>query len=168
MISQKLIDAFNEQINKEFYSEYFYLAMAAWFDSENLQGCSNFFKIQVQEERFHAMKMYDYVNERGGKVILEAIEKPEVDFKSALEIFEKAYDHERLVTSLVNNLMDVAIEEKDHATKSFLNWFIDEQVEEEASMDAILNKLKLINGDGMGLLMLDKELSLRTFTPPAK
>ena len=129
MISKKLVDAFNEQINKELFSEYLYLSMAAWFEAENLPGCANFFKVQVQEERFHAMKMYDYVNERGGRVLLKAIDQPEIEFKSALEIFEKAYGHEQLVTSLINNLMEVAIEEKDHATKSFLNWFIDEQVE---------------------------------------
>ena len=168
MISKKLVDAFNEQINKELYSEYFYLAMAAWLDAENLPGCANFFKIQVQEERFHAMKMYDFVNERGGKVVLKAIGKPETEFASALEIFEKAYEHEQLVTSLINSLMDVAIEEKDHAAKSFLNWFIDEQVEEEASMDAIVGKLKMVGGNGHGLLMIDNELGARVFNPPVK
>lgn len=166
MISKKLVDAFNEQINKELFSEYFYLAMAAWLEAENLPGCANFFKIQVQEERFHAMKMYDYVNERGGRVILKAIDQPEIEFKSALEIFEKAYEHEQLVTSLINNLMEVAIEEKDHATKSFLNWFIDEQVEEEASMDAIVGKLKMIGGNGHGMLMVDNDLGQRVFNAP--
>jgi len=168
MIPKRLVDAFNEQINKELYSEYLYLAMAAWLDAENLPGCANFFKIQVQEERFHAMKMYDFVNERGGRVVLEAIEKPEIDFKSVLEIFEKAYEHEQLVTSLINNLMDIAIEEKDYAAKSFLNWFIDEQVEEEASMDSIVGKLKMIGGKGHGMLMIDNELSTRVFNPPVK
>jgi ferritin len=166
MISKKLVDAFNEQINKELFSEYLYLSMAAWFEAENLPGCANFFKVQVQEERFHAMKMYDYVNERGGRVLLKAIDQPEIEFKSALEIFEKAYEHEQLVTSLINNLMEVAIEEKDHATKSFLNWFIDEQVEEEASMDAIVGKFKMIGGNGHGMLMIDNDLSQRVFTPP--
>ena len=168
MISKRLVDAFSEQINRELYSEYFYLAMAAWLDAEGFSGCANFFKVQVEEERFHAMKMYGFVNERGGRVDLKAIEKPQTEFDSVLEIFEKAYAHEQLVTKLINELMDVTIEEKDHAAKSFLNWFIDEQVEEEAAMDTILNKLKLINGDGMGLLMLDKDLSVRTFTPPVK
>jgi len=168
MISKRLVDAFNEQINKELYSEYFYLSMAAWFDSQNLPGFANFFKIQVQEEHFHAMKMYEYVNERGGRIILKAIDKPEVDFESALDIFKKAYEHEQLVTSLINNLMDVATEEKDHATKSFLNWFIDEQVEEEASMDAIVGKLKMLGGNGHGMLMIDNELGTRVFNPPVK
>ncbi len=168
MISKKLVEAFNEQINKEIFSEYFYLAMAAWFDAENLPGFANFFKVQVAEERFHAMKMYDYVNERGGRVLLKAIDQPEIEFESPLAIMEKAYEHEQLVTSLINNLMDVAIEEKDHATRSFLNWFIDEQVEEEASMDAIVVKLKMIGGNGHGMLMVDNDLGARVFNPPVK
>ena len=166
MITKKLQDVFNEQINKELYSEYLYLSMATWFDAENLPGFASFFKIQVQEERFHAMKMYDFVNERGGRVILEKINKPQIDFKSALEIFEMAYKHEQFISKSINELMDVAIEENDHATKSFLNWFIDEQVEEEASMDAIVGKLKMLGGNGHGLLMIDNELGTRVFTPP--
>jgi len=168
MISKRLVDAFNEQINKELYSEYYYLTMAAWLDSENLPGCANFFKVQVEEERFHAMKMYDFVNERGGKIIMGAIKCPPVEFDSVLDVFEKAYEHEQLVTKLIYGLMDVAIEEKDHAAKSFLNWFIDEQVEEEASMDTIVGKLRMIGGNGHGLLMIDNDLSTRVFTPPVK
>jgi len=168
MISQKLQDALNDQINKEMYSEYYYLSMASYFNSIGLNGFENFFLIQVEEERFHSMKMYNFLNEKGGRVILKAINEPATEFKSTLEVFQLAYDHEKFVSKCINELMDVAIEVKDHATKSFLNWFVDEQVEEEATMDSILNKLKLINGDGMGLLMLDKELSVRTFTPPAK
>ena len=168
MISQKLQDALNDQINKEMYSEYYYLSMASYFNSIGLNGFENFFLIQVEEERFHSMKMYNFLNEKGGRVILKAINEPATEFKSTLEVFQLAYDHEKFVSKCINELMDVAIEVKDHATKSFLNWFVDEQVEEEATMDSILNKLKLINGDGMGLLMLDKELSIRTFTPPAK
>ena len=99
---------------------------------------------------------------------MKAIDQPEIEFKSALEIFEKAYEHEQLVTSLINSLMDVAIEEKDHAAKSFLNWFIDEQVEEEASMDAIVGKLKMIGGNGQGMLMVDNDLGTRVFNPPVK
>ena len=168
MISQKLQDALNGQINKEMYSEYYYLSMASYFNSIGLNGFENFFLIQVEEERFHSMKMYNFLNEKGGRVILKAINEPATEFKSTLEVFQLAYDHEKFVSKCINELMDVAIEVKDHAAKSFLNWFVDEQVEEEATMDSILNKLKLINGDGMGLLMLDKELSVRTFTPPAK
>ena len=168
MISKKLQNAINKQINKELYSEYLYLSMAAYLESIGLEGFANFFKVQVQEERFHAMKFFDYVNERGSRVILEAIDRPQIEFKSPVEIFEIAYKHEQYVTKLINALMEVAIKENDHAAKSFLNWYIDEQVEEEASMDKILNQLKMIGGKGQGMLMLDKELAARTFTPPVK
>lgn len=168
MISKKLQNAINKQINKELYSEYLYLSMAAYLESIGLEGFANFFKIQVQEERFHAMKFFDYVNERGGRVILEAIDRPQIEFKSPVEIFEIAYNHEQYVTKLINELMEVAIKENDHAAKSFLNWYIDEQVEEEASMDKILNQLKMIGGKGQGMLMLDRELAARTFTPPVQ
>ena len=166
MISKKLQDAFNEQINKELYSEYLYLSMAAYFDSVSLPGCANFMKVQIQEERFHAMKMYNFVNERGGRVELKEIKRPQVDFKSPLEVFEMSYKHEQYVSRSINELMDIAISENDHATKSFLNWFVDEQVEEEDSMDTIVNKLKLIGGQGHGLLMIDNELGTRVFNPP--
>ena len=168
MISQKLKDAINNQINKEMYSEYYYLSMASYFNSIGLNGFENFFLVQVAEERFHSMKMYNFLNEKGGRVILKAINEPAAEFKSAMEVFKLAFEHEKFVSKCINELMDVAIEVNDHAAKSFLNWFVDEQVEEEATMESFLNKLLLINGDGMGLLMLDKELSLRTFTPPAK
>ncbi len=168
MISKKLQNAINKQINKELYSEYLYLSMAAYLESIGLEGFANFFKVQVQEERFHTMKFFDYVNERGGRIILEAIDRPQIEFKSPVEIFEIAYKHEQYVTKLINELMEVAIKENDHAAKSFLNWYIDEQVEEEASMDKILNQLKMIGGKGQGMLMLDKELAARTFTPPAQ
>lgn len=168
MISQKLQDAINYQINRELFSEYYYLSMASYFNSTGLSGFENFFLIQVEEERFHAMKMYNFLNERGGRVCLQAIEAPKTEFKSPIEVFELAYDHEKLVSKLINELMDLAIKENDHAAKNHLNWFVEEQVEEEASMDTILNKLKLIGGEGHGLLMLDNELSNRIFTPPAK
>ena len=168
MISQKLQDAINYQINRELYSEYYYLSMASYFNSIGLNGFENFFLVQVEEERFHAMKMYNFLNERGARVLLQAIETPKTEFKSPLEVFELAYEHEKLVSKLINDLMDLAIAENDHAAKRHLDWFVEEQVEEEASMDGILNKLKLINGEGHGLLMLDSELAQRTFTPPAK
>jgi len=168
MISQKLQDAFNYQINRELFSEYYYLSMASYFSSVGLSGFENFFLVQVEEERFHAMKMYKFLNEKGGKVTLQTIEQPKIEFKSPLEVFELAYDHEKLVSKLINDLMDLAIIENDHAAKNHLNWFVDEQVEEEDSMETIVNKLKLINGEGYGLLMLDNELSLRSFTPPVK
>jgi ferritin len=114
------------------------------------------------------MKMYKFLNEKGGRVILKAIQEPEAEFKSPMEVFKLAFEHERYISKCINDLMDIAIEVKDHSAKSFLNWFVDEQVEEEASMDSLLSKLAMINGDGMGMLMLDKELAIRTFTPPEK
>ena len=165
MISQKLETAINEQINKELFSEYYYLSMASYFNSVGLDGFESFFLVQVQEERFHAMKMYRFVNERGGRVILSQIDTPKTEFASSLEVFQLAYEHEQFVTKLINDLMDLAISENDHAAKSFLNWFVDEQVEEEDSMESIVSKLKLIDGKGNGLLMLNKELAARTFNP---
>lgn len=167
MISKKLEDAINYQINRELYSEYYYLSMASYFSSIGLTGFENFFLVQVEEERFHAMKLYKFLNERGGRVNLQSIEQPKTEFNSPLEVFELAYEHEKLVSGLINKLMDLAIEENDHAAKNHLNWYVDEQVEEEDSMNTIVNKLKLIDGGGYGLLMLDNELAQRTFTPPA-
>ncbi|MCD4817748.1 MAG: ferritin [Candidatus Cloacimonetes bacterium] len=168
MISQKMQDAINAMINKEIYSEYLYLSMAAYLDSLGLSGMANFMKVQVQEERFHAMKFYDFVNERGGRIVLTDIKAPQVDFNSAMELFEMALKHEEFVTKSINELMDIALSENDHAAKSFLFWYVDEQVEEEASMDQIVNQLKMIDGKGHGMLMLDRELAQRTFNPPVK
>jgi ferritin len=166
MISQTLQDAINEQINKELYSEYLYLSMAAYLDAMGLPGMANFMKVQGQEERFHAMKFYTFLNERGGRVVLKAIEQPEVEFENVLDVFEKSLEHEQFVTKSINELMDLAIKENDHASKSLLNWFVDEQVEEEDSFDNLVNQLRLINGQGHGLLMMDREMGQRTFTPP--
>ena len=168
MITKKLEKAINYQINRELFSEYYYLSMASYFNSTGLSGFENFFLVQVEEERFHAMKMYRFLNEKGGRVALDAIEAPKTKFNSPIEVFQLAFDHEKLVSGLINDLMDLAISENDHAAKNFLNWFVEEQVEEEASMETLLNKLKLINGEGHGLLMLDGELAMRVFTPPAK
>lgn len=168
MITEKLEKAINYQINRELFSEYYYLSMASYFNAEGLNGFENFFLVQVEEERFHAMKMYRFLNEKGGRVTLDAIEAPKTEFKSPMEVFQLAFEHEKLVSGLINDLMDLAISENDHSAKNFLNWFVEEQVEEEASMEGILSKLKLINGEGYGLLMLDAELAQRTFTPPAK
>lgn len=168
MISSKMQQAINRQINRELFSEYYYLSMASYFNSTGLSGFENFFLVQVEEERFHAMKMYRFLNERGGRVYLKEIEAPETEFKSPLAVFELAYEHEKLVSSLINGLMDLAIQENDHAARNFLNWFVEEQVEEESAMHTIVNKLKLIGGEGHGLLMLDNELAQRVFTPPGK
>ena len=166
MINEKMEKAFNDQINKELYSEYLYLAMKSYFVELNLQGFVNWFDVQVQEEHAHAMGMYDYVNERGGKVELFAIDKPEVEGKTPLEVFEQVLKHEEFVTSRINALMDVAEEVKDRAALSFLDWYLKEQVEEESNVGGILATLKLIGDDKKALLMLDKELAARTFVAP--
>jgi len=166
MIDKKLEAAFNDQINKEFYSAYLYLAMKSYFEELNLPGFVNWFDIQVQEERAHGMGMYDYVFERGGSVKLEAIDKPVVEGSTPLEIFKQVLSHEEFVTSRINALMDVADEVKDRAALSFLNWYIKEQVEEEASVGGVLDTLKLIGDDKKALLLLDKDLATRVFNPP--
>lgn len=161
MISKKMQEAINEQINKELYSEYLYLSMAAYFDALGYEGFAHFMKVQAKEEHEHAMKFYEYLTDRGGRVILKQIDEPQIDFDSVDEVFELSYKHEQFVTKSINELVDLAIKENDHASVSFLNWFVDEQVEEEATMDAILTKLEMIDGKGMGLLMLDRELAKR-------
>jgi ferritin len=167
MISDKLQVAINDQINKELYSEYLYFSMAAYLERVGLSGFSNFMRVQAQEEHAHGVKFYEYLLERQGKVILQAIDAPASDFDSPLFVFEDTYAHEQYVTASINDLMTIAIEEKDYAAQSFLKWFIDEQVEEEASMDNVLTQIKLISGDGKGMFMLDRELGQRVFTPPS-
>ncbi|ERP31715.1 ferritin [Chitinivibrio alkaliphilus] len=164
MLSKKIETALNEQIQKELFSEYQYLAMAAYCADEDLAGFENFFMVHTQEERFHAMKIYRYILDRGGKVSLRPLEKPQNEFSSLIEAFEIALSHEEFVSKSINELVDLAIEEKDHATRSFLNWFVDEQVEEEDLFSTVLNKLKLVKGDGHGILMLDEEYAARTFS----
>ena len=166
MISEKMQNAFNEQINKEFYSEFLYLAMKSYFANLNLQGFVNWFDVQVQEERAHAFGMYDYVLERGGNVELYTIDKPEIEGNDIIPIFEQVLKHEQYVTSRINYLADVADEVKDRAAMSFIDWYIKEQVEEEASVEKILKTLRLIKDDKKALLMLDKDLAARVFNPP--
>ncbi len=166
MISEKLEKAFNDQINKELYSEYLYLSMQAYFERLNLKGFVNWMNVQIQEEHAHAMGMFNYVHERGGKVELEAIDKPQVEWNSPLHVFEEVLKHEEFVTSRINALMDVAEEVKDRAALSFLDWYLKEQVEEESNVGGVLATLKLIKDDAKALLMLDKELAARTFVAP--
>ena len=166
MINEKMEKAFNEQINKELYSEYLYLGMKAFFAELNLKGFVNWFNVQVQEEHAHAMGMYDYLLERGGKIELMAIDKPEIKGTTPLEIFEQVLKHEEYVTSRINLLMDVAEEVKDRAALSLLDWYLKEQVEEESSVGGVLATLKLIGDDKKALLMLDKELETRVFNAP--
>lgn len=166
MISEKMEKAFNDQINKELFSEYLYLSMQAYFERMNLAGFTNWMTVQVQEEHAHAMGMYNYLHERGGKVELMAIDKPQTDWKSPLEVFKHVLEHEQYVTSRINALMDVAEEEKDRAALSFLDWYLKEQVEEESSVGNVLAKLELIGDDKHALLLLDKDLEARTFVAP--
>ncbi|MFO7619116.1 MAG: ferritin [Thermoplasmata archaeon] len=168
MINKKVEKALNEQINTELYSSYLYLSMASDMEGKSLTGFAHWMKSQAQEELFHAMKMYDYVVERGGMVTLKGIADPPIKWKTPLTVAENVYEHEQHVTALINSLMDLAIKEKDHATVNFLQWFVKEQVEEEASADEIVQKLKLIGGKGDGLFMIDKELAARVplFTFP--
>lgn len=166
MINEKLQNAFNDQINKELYSEYLYLAMKTKFMEWNLQGFVNWFDVQVQEEHAHGMGMFNYLDERGGNIELMAIDKPQVKGNTPLEIFEHVLEHEQYVTSRINHLADVADEVKDRAALTFLNWYIKEQVEEEANVGGLLATLKLIGDDKKALLMLDKDLAARTFVQP--
>ncbi|WP_026882001.1 ferritin [Clostridium akagii] len=166
MISDKLFSALNDQVNYEFYSAQIYLAMQAYCASEDLNGFANFFKVQVEEERFHASKFFDYIIDMNGKVIITGFENPDTDFNSMLTVFKNTLEHEQIVTKRIYNLMDIATEEKEHATISFLKWFIDEQIEEEKTDNSIIKKLQRIGEDKAALYMLDAELMLRVFTPP--
>ncbi len=166
MLNKKMQEAINSQINAEIYSSYLYLSMSAYFESINLSGFASWMRAQAQEEMVHAMKFYDYVNERGGRVILGPIEAPPSEWESAVSVFDATYQHEQKVTGLINDLVDLAIEEKDHATNNLLQWFVSEQVEEEASASGVLNKAKLTGDAPGGLFMLDQELGARVFTMP--
>lgn len=166
MICARLEEAINKQINAEFYSAYLYLSMSAYFEEINLPGFANWMRIQFEEEQFHALMFLDYLAERGGRVKLEAIEQPKQEWQNPIDVFEDTLTHERHVTQLINDIAEVAEQEKDRATRNKLIWFIDEQVEEESAAENILNQLKLIGGEGHGMLMLDREFAARVFNPP--
>jgi len=157
----KVQDAINGQINAELYSAYLYLSMAAYCDGAGLSGCAHWMRKQSQEEIEHAMKFYAYVNDRGGRVVLEAIEKPPVEFESLLDVFEKTYAHEQKVTSLIWKLYEIAREANDYATESMLQWYIDEQVEEEKNASEIVAQIKLVGTKGQALFMIDRALAAR-------
>lgn len=165
MISEKLQNKLNEQIQKEFYSAYLYLSISAYFLSKNLDGFANWFKVQAQEERDHAMLMFDYVNRVGGRIELLQIDAPETDFGSIESALEKTLEHERYVTGLIYNLVDLANVEKDHKTTMFLQWFVNEQVEEEENAEKNLIAFKFVKEDPKGILLLDKDLAARIYTP---
>jgi ferritin len=161
MLSAKVQDAFNQQINAELYSEYLYLSMAAFFESESLKGMANWMRIQAGEEHTHAMKFYHFILNRNGRVVLSQIEAPKTAWKSPLDVFEDAYKHEVKITGLINNLANIAVEEKDHASHQFLEWFVNEQVEEESNALTIVDQLKLVGENGVAIYMIDQELGQR-------
>ena len=156
-----LQSAFNEQINHELYSAYFYLSMAAYFEAKNLPGFANWMKVQAKEETGHAMKFYDFIFDRGGIVTLKAIAQPQTEFKSPLEVFKQVLEHEKKVTALINKLYEQALAEKDYPSQVMLQWFIDEQVEEEKNASDIIARLEMIGDSKGSLLYLDHELGKR-------
>ncbi|MBD5335195.1 MAG: ferritin [Duncaniella sp.] len=167
MLNNKVQDALNAQINAEFWSAYLYLSMALHFEAEGMPGVANWFKIQFQEEQAHATIFMNYVNQRGGRVELKAIDAVPTSWESPLQAFKDTLEHEKQVTSLINNLYALAEAEKDYATRDRLNWFVSEQVEEEDNCRTLIDKFSLIGDNGMGLYMLDQELASRTYVAPA-
>lgn len=162
MLSERMQTALNQQINEEMYSAYIYLSMSAYFQGLSLDGFANWMRIQYQEETAHALKFFDYIYERGGDVTLLPIAGPAKTWEAPLHAFQEAYKHECKVSGLINELVNLAIEEKDHATLNFLQWFVSEQVEEEASADKIVQSLRLIDSNPAALFMLDREMAQRS------
>jgi ferritin len=167
-MNKRVEEAINEQINEELYSSYIYLAMAAHFETMNLEGFTNWMKLQAQEELQHAMRLFNHINRRGGRVILKAIGEPPVDFGTPLEVFEKALAHEQHITRCIHKLYGIATEEKDYPAQTELQWFIDEQVEEEENTGRVADLLKMAGNDGSALFMLDRELAQRTPEEPGE
>ena len=161
MISKKMEAALNEQINQEFYSAYLYLAMSAYCQTLGLRGFANWMRMQYEEEILHVTKMYDYVLDQGGEVHLKTIEEPPKEYGTPLDVVEATLKHEQLITKLINNLMTVAIQDGDYATQAFLQWYVTEQVEEEANVNDILAPLRMIGDDKSALMMIDQQLGSR-------
>jgi ferritin len=162
MLSKKVDKALNDQLNAELYSSYLYLSMNAYFKSTGLDGFADWMFAQAQEEVTHAKKLYDFINQRGGRVILQQIEGPPIEWDSPLAVFEATLKHEQKVTGLINELVELALQEHDHATNIFLQWFVSEQVEEEESVEGVLQQLRLLSDAKGGLFMVDRELSQRS------
>lgn len=162
MLSKGVEEAINNQIHHEFHSAYIYLSMSAYMEAANFPGFANWMRQQAKEEVNHAMKLFDYVNDRNGRVILKTLEQPPTDFKSVLATFEQAFEHEKKVTQMIHNLYELATRENDYATQVALQWFITEQVEEEATAMSVVDRLKIAGNDGAGLLLLDRELGSRS------
>jgi ferritin len=167
MIDERMCEAINKQINAELLSAYIYYSMAQWFESEDLPGMAQWMYAQTQEEMFHANKFASYINERGGRVIMGAIDEPQSDWDSPEAVFQHALEHEQWVTGNINDLMDLAIEINDHASKNFLVWYVDEQVEEEDNVGGVLAQIQRAGDNPNALMMMDRELGARSFTPPA-
>ena len=167
MITQKMTDAINKHINAELYSSYLYLSMAAYAAHKGLSGAGNWFYVQAKEEMVHVQLMYNYLDSHSARIVLDTIEKPPVEFGSMLELFETVLAHERMVTALINDLVSLAVEDKDHATTTFLQWFVTEQTEEVKTSNDMIDKLKLAGETGPGVFMIDNELAARVFTMPA-
>jgi ferritin len=161
MLGKTLQDAMNEQIKNELYSAYLYLSMSAYCEAANLPGFAHWMRMQAEEEVSHAMKFYQFIHERGGRVVLQAIDQPPVEFQSPLNAFEQTLEHEQKVTAMIHDLYTLAAQEKDYASQAFLQWFVTEQVEEEDSATQIVETLKMIGDKGHALLMLDRELGRR-------
>lgn len=166
MLNKKVEEAINDQINAEIYSSYIYCSMAAYFESLSLKGFAHWMRVQTLEELTHAQKFMTFVNDRGGRLLMQPIEGPPTEWESPLAAFEATYAHEVVVTGLINKLMDLALEESDHATASFLQWFVNEQVEEEASADEVVQRLKLVDKTEGGIFLLDMEMDKRVFALP--
>ncbi len=166
MLSKTMEKALNKQVNAEMYSAYLYQSMATWATAKGLKGLANWMSVQAKEEMVHALKFYGFIEARGGRVLLTAIEGPPTDWESPVAVAEAVAAHESKVTGLINALADLALKEKDHATHSFLKWFIDEQVEEEESARKLIDDLKLGSESAGGMLLVDRELATRVFTPP--
>ena len=162
MLGKKMESAFNGQINKEMYSAYLYMAMSAYADENGLKGTAHWFKVQFHEEMAHAMKLYEYVHDQGNTVSLGAIEKPSGNFTTALSLFKAALTHERYISGSINDLMELALDEKDYASRTFLEWYVTEQVEEEKNVNDIIQTLGMIGDNSAALYLYDKELSART------
>jgi ferritin len=161
MIGDKVQKAINDQITAEFYSSYLYLAMSAWCEDQNLKGFARWMRVQAEEEKQHGFKLFDYLVDRGGKVILGALDAPPENFDSIEDIFRKTLEHERKVTARIHKLNELAIQEKDHATVAHLQWFITEQVEEEASAEEILNQIKMVEGRPGTIFYIDRHVGKR-------
>lgn len=161
MISAKMQKALNKHLNEEMFSSYLYLSMSAYFETKNLKGFANWMRLQSQEEYMHAMKFYSYIIQVGGNVTLAQINAPKTSWKNHMEVFKETLEHEKYITELINKLVDLAIQEKDHATNNFLQWFVNEQVEEVATAEDIVNKLEMIGDNKNGLFLIDRELGTR-------